>query len=227
MSKKTNGPNPLIYGGQPAHKHYDQSNSTTTPLAASATFTGTKQLNTSPGALVTVKTDQAGTLHIDLSDDGTNWEASEGNSGGYAVAANTYEEHTVFKNSRYIRVRFTNTSGSPQTFLRLHTYYGEFGSESSKAFRPVATADVPAGVAINAAASTTVLSARGDRRYVALSVTGDTVWVKLQAASTDNDKKGIRIPAGTTYEFFPELVYTGEISAISDSTSATIYATEF
>lgn len=223
MTKKTNSPNPLIYGG-PAHRHFDVQNSSTTLLAAAATFTGAKQLNTAQGALVTIKTDQVGTLFIDLSDDGTNWEVLGG--AGFPVAANVYEEHSIFKGSRYIRVRFTNTSGSTQTVMRLYTYYGDYDGQS-ETFRSVTSADLTAGVSINSSTSATVLSARGDRKYVALSVSGDTVWIKLQTAATDDVKKGIRVPAGFTYEFFPDLVYTGEISAISDTGAATIFPTEF
>ena len=44
------------------------------------------------------------------------------------------------------------------------------------------------------------------------------LWVKLQLASTDNDKKGILVEAGERYTLIEGSdIYTGEISAIMDS----------
>ena len=104
-------------------------NTSITPLNASSTFTGTSDLNDFPDVLVVCKTDQAGTLFFDFSVNGTNWETFP--NGGFSVVENIQEVHKAIKGNRYFRVRFTNTSVSNQTFLRLYTYYGEFGQLNS------------------------------------------------------------------------------------------------
>lgn len=49
------------------------SNSTTLPLASSATFTGTGEANFLPDVFVVCQTDQDSTLFFDFSIDGVNW----------------------------------------------------------------------------------------------------------------------------------------------------------
>ena len=99
-------------------------NSTTTPLASGATFTGTGEQNQFPDVYVSCITDQAGKLYFDFSNDGTNWNVFPPN--GFDLTANVHEAHKALKSGRYFRARVTNTSGSAQTYLRLYTYYGEF-----------------------------------------------------------------------------------------------------
>lgn len=96
-------------------------NSSTTPLSAAATFTGTG-VDVLPYAsvVVAVKTDQAGTLYIEFSPDNTNWDSSL----SFSVAASTNEVHRISVTRRYCRVRFTNTSASNQTYFRLQTMAG-------------------------------------------------------------------------------------------------------
>lgn len=100
------------------------SNTSTTPLNAGVTFTGTGEQNNFTDVMVSCKTDQAGTLYFDFSVDGTNWETFP--STGISVSAGIHEIHNAVKGPRYFRVRFTNTSASNQTYLRLYTYYGQF-----------------------------------------------------------------------------------------------------
>ena len=102
-------------------------NSTNTPLNDGQTFTGTGELNTFPEVLVTVKTDQSGILYAEFSDDNSNWDSSL----SYNVDADTNEIHRLVKGGRYFRARFTNNSGSNQTFIRLNTSYGSFNQLSS------------------------------------------------------------------------------------------------
>lgn len=99
-------------------------NSSTTPLSAGATYTGTEELNNYADALVTCFTDQAGTLYVDLSPDGTNWDSTI----SYSVDASLHELHRVVKAARWIRLRFQNTSASAQTFFRLNVYFGSFNT---------------------------------------------------------------------------------------------------
>ena len=103
-------------------------NGTTTPLNASATFTGTAvDVSGYPSVVVAVYTDQAGTLYMDFSTDGTNWDSTL----SFSVAASTNEVHRLTVTRQYFRVRFTNTSASNQTFLRLQTIAGAMPALSS------------------------------------------------------------------------------------------------
>jgi len=88
-------------------------------------------------------------------------------------------------------------------------------------------ADVDSAVALNATTSTAVLSSNSERIYIAIAVTGGDAWVKLQPAAMDNDKKGIPICDGQTYELPTDNMYTGEISAIAVSGTPNAYPTEF
>jgi hypothetical protein len=67
-----------------------------------------------------VKTDQAGTLYMEFSPDGVNADSSL----SFSVAAATNEIHRLTVTRLYYRTRFTNTSGSAQTYFRLQTLFG-------------------------------------------------------------------------------------------------------
>lgn len=100
------------------------SNNSTTPLNSGQTFTGTGELNYFSDVMVSCKTDQDGTLYFDFSVDNTNWETFP--SSGFSVTAGSHEIHNAVKGYRYFRVRYTNSSASNQTYLRLYTYFGQF-----------------------------------------------------------------------------------------------------
>lgn len=98
-------------------------NSSFAPLNTAQTFTGTMEYNSLPDVMVTVKTDQAGTLYMEFStDSGANWDSSL----SFSIAASTNEVHVLVKGNRWFRTRFTNTSASNQTYLRLEIAYGHF-----------------------------------------------------------------------------------------------------
>lgn len=100
-------------------------NSTTTPLAGSATFTGQAEFIDTPDVAVSCKTDQDGTLFFDFSNDGgANYDTFP--SAGFEVHAGIHEFHTAVKLGRDFRVRLVNNSASVQSYLRLYTYYGTF-----------------------------------------------------------------------------------------------------
>lgn len=105
-------------------------NTSETPLSSSATFMGTAEQNNWADVMVQVATDQDGTLYCEFSSDGTNWDTSL--SFNYRTDR-INPPHIFVKGSRYFRVRFTNTSASAQTYLRLHTYYGKFQKLTSPA----------------------------------------------------------------------------------------------
>lgn len=95
------------------------------------------------------------------------------------------------------------------------------------------TATVNAGVALNATTSTTILAANPNRIAIQINNNSSTqaAWIKLQTAATDNVKKGIFLhkkgdPHGE-WNMVPDNVYTGEISAIADSGTPTVYVTEY
>ena len=103
-------------------------NSSTSALNAAATFTGTAvDVSGFSSVAVAVKTDQIGTLYIEFSPDGTNWDSSL----SFSVAAGTNEVHRIVVTRRYFRVRFTNTSASNQTYFRLQSLAGGQSSLTS------------------------------------------------------------------------------------------------
>ena len=100
-----------------------EGNTSLTPLATGATFTGTGELNNYPDVMVSLTTDNNGTLFFEFSVDGTNWGVFPVE--GFEVTAGIHEFHTAVKGPRYFRVRFVNSTGTP-TYMRLYTYYGVF-----------------------------------------------------------------------------------------------------
>lgn len=96
-------------------------NSSTTPLNAAATFTGTGvDVSSFASVVLSVLTDQAGVMYADFSPDGTNWDSTL----TYAVAAGVNETHRLTVTSRFFRVRVINSSASNQTYLRLQCLAG-------------------------------------------------------------------------------------------------------
>ena len=97
-------------------------NSTSTLLTASSTFTGAwEDVSAYSNVCVAAKTDQDGTLVVEFSPDGTNADStltSYYRTGRIEAPRN----YTVTR--KYVRVSFTNTSTSAQTYLRLQTSYG-------------------------------------------------------------------------------------------------------
>lgn len=98
------------------------SNTTSTALGASATYTGTGEQNNQPQVGVMIKTDGAGVLFFDFSGDGVNWDSTFPVN-GFVVSAGIPDFHTAVKLGRYFRVRFVNGT-TVQTYMRLFTYYG-------------------------------------------------------------------------------------------------------
>ena len=104
------------------------SNTTTTPLSSGATYTGTFEQNNLPDVMVSLQTDNTGTLYFDFSVDGTNYSTFP--VAGFKVASGIHEFHTAVKGARFFRVRLVNDTGA-QTFLRLYTYYGTYRSSNT------------------------------------------------------------------------------------------------
>lgn len=106
-------------------------NTTTVPLNAGITYTGTGERFDTPDVMVSCKTDQDGKLFIDFSNDNFNWDIFPPT--GIDVFAGIHEFHIAVKGPRWYRVRFTNTSASNQTYLRLYSYFGVFRQSNSPA----------------------------------------------------------------------------------------------
>ena len=89
-------------------------NTTTTPLAGDATYTGTwTDVSQYTSAVVACLTDAAGILYVEFSDDGSG-DAEQNFE--YHVRADTSEEHRHTVTRRYLRVRYVNGSDAQTTF---------------------------------------------------------------------------------------------------------------
>jgi hypothetical protein len=98
-----------------------RSNHTFAPLAGNATFTGTYESAVSVSSIrVSVATDQNGTLYVDQAPDQTNADETQ----SFSVTAGVPYDTQVDVTRRYFRVRFTNTSASPQDHIRLQCLLG-------------------------------------------------------------------------------------------------------
>lgn len=98
-------------------------NSSTAALTSSSVFTGTAQDALGYDSLVVaVATDQDGTLQVQFSTDGTNWDSTLTR---YYRTARINAPHRYTLTRRYFRVVFTNTSASNQTYFRLQTLLGD------------------------------------------------------------------------------------------------------
>lgn len=103
----------------------DSGNSSTTPLNTLAVFTGVWMDVTSyPSVAVAVATDQDGTFTIQFSPDGINADSTLTR---YYRTANINAPQIFAVTRKYMRVTFTNTSASNQTYLRLQTTVGAQG----------------------------------------------------------------------------------------------------
>jgi hypothetical protein len=95
----------------------DAGNSSTTPLAGNGTFSGTS-IDVSVYGVITifVFADQAGTLNLEFSTNGTNWD----DINSYAVSASTALSVQFGPQARFFRVVYQNGSSAQSTF-RLQT----------------------------------------------------------------------------------------------------------
>jgi len=111
-------------------------NSSSDALANGATFTGVGYDVSEYGSVVTaVKTDQAGTLYMEFSPDGTNWDSSL----SFSVSASVNEVHRLSVTRKWFRVRFTNTGGSLQSYFRLQSLAGSQPILTSALNSPIQT----------------------------------------------------------------------------------------
>lgn len=111
-------------------------NSSTTTLAANATFTGVgEDVSEYSTIMVTVFTNQASAsdgLSIEQSSDGTNWDFSD----KYAIPASTGKTFSVGVQAKFYRVVYTNGT-TTNTVFRLQTLY----SKTAKKFSSIRPQD--------------------------------------------------------------------------------------
>ena len=122
-------------------------------------FIGTSEVSNYPDITCSLKSDTAGTLYFDFSNDNTLWDTYP--VAGFTVAANIHEYHTAVKNSRYFRVRFENDSSSQTTSFRVYTYFGDYklgklplnqgigSDQDSMVVRAVGVGEAPTGSYLN------------------------------------------------------------------------------
>ena len=90
------------------------------------------------------------------------------------------------------------------------------------------TAVIGSAIALNASTSTTIITTNTSRTYFIFNnPSNKDVWLKLQAASVDDDKKGIFIEKGGFWIMPCDTIYNGEISAIADIDAPNVYYTEY
>jgi len=90
------------------------------------------------------------------------------------------------------------------------------------------TADVSSTIVLNASTSTAISTSNTSRTYFIFNnPSNQDVWLKLQAASVDNDKKGIFVNRGGFWEMPTDNIYNGEISAIAVVSTPDVYYTEY
>jgi len=101
--------------------------------------------------------------------------------------------------------------------------------------KTVPTANVPSGISVGQSVSVTLLAANPNRKYMYFAVpesdNGKQVWIRLYPSSDDNLKRGIILyetdKGPTTHAISGELIYTGEVSAISEDDTNDVFVTEF
>ncbi len=153
-------------------------NTSTTPLGGSATFTGTGEQNDLPDVLVSLFTDQTGTLFFDFSVNGTDFRTFP--TAGFAISANTHAFHTAVKGPRFFRARLVN-DGTPQTVLQLFTYFGTYAGKPN----------APIGQSVNNASDATTVKA------VIVGDSGGGSFVNVGVTAGGNFKIDLEDIAGT------------------------------
>jgi len=91
------------------------------------------------------------------------------------------------------------------------------------------TANLPASFSVTTVTSVKISDADTSRIFFCVNNnnSSDAIWIKLQAASVDNDKKGIFVAKQTSWIMPVDNVYTGEISCIADNTTTDVFITEY
>lgn len=99
-------------------------------LTAGASLTGKAEgIELYPNVGVAVKTDQPGTLYMEQSPDGVNWDITR----DYQVSANVSFQKILFVSHRFYRTRFISSASVDHTYFRLQTSYGTYAETGAGA----------------------------------------------------------------------------------------------
>lgn len=85
------------------------------------------------------------------------------------------------------------------------------------------------GIVLNVNTSTKLADANPNRTMLIISNVSSTDYaaIKYQAASVDDDLKGIILKPKEVHYMNAMAVYTGEVCAIADTGTPTVYVTEY
>ena len=200
-------------------------NSSTATLLAGATFTGTwEEAYLYPSVVMACKSDQAGTLYIDFSPDGTNSDSTL----SFTVAADINEVHRITVTRKYYRVRYTNGVVN-QGYFRLQTSLGSQGTLTSP-LNGTIQSDADSLITRSALIGQTEL---GEYDYVKVTQQGElytsikdplTAFGEIQVAENTAFIQGTGV-----YEFIPtnfrEYTYASGTTGITDRMFATTCGT--
>lgn len=180
-------------------------NSTSTPLATGASFTGTAE-STEGFSAVTVAalTDQDGTLYAEFSPDNSNWDSSI----PFTVLAGTNEVHRLTTTRKYFRTRFTNTATQNQSYLRLQT---TLGSQQ--------TLNSPLNATIGQDSDALTVRSVSEERATAESLYAGRMLVNKYGSNTDVDAAEDIWNVGGDYTGWPAAADT--VTVVSSSASDT------
>jgi len=95
-------------------------------------------------------------------------------------------------------------------------------------------AEVGGGIELNSTTSIVIAAANPERTVFHVNNNDSlrSCWIKLQPAAADDDKKGIYLSGSTrdgakSWDMPSDNIYTGEISAIAEQGTPTVYVTEY
>ena len=184
-------------------------NSTSSPLAAGSTYTGTGEQNDFIDITVSVSTDRFGTIYLEFSEDNENWATSISGP----INPNNQEKFTLKKGGEYFRVRLTNTSNKPQSRLKLSTVYSSSQPQIST-LNSAISADQDSFIARNVSEETTFSEGHFEDRFV----------VNKFARNGDVDGPEDIWNGGGIYTGFPK-TGAAETLGISSASNADTYPT--
>ena len=121
LASTVNGYIVIAVGGSGSEGKTDVENTSSTILTNGSTYTGTAvDVSAYASVTIAVKTDQSGIAYMEFSPDATNWYSSL----SFNVEADVNEVHRLSVTRKYFRGRFTNNSGSDQTYFSFQTILG-------------------------------------------------------------------------------------------------------
>jgi len=87
---------------------------------------------------------------------------------------------------------------------------------------------VTSSIVLSSTTSTTISSTNEHRIFFFVQNNSNiNLFIKLQEASLDDDKKGIKLSAGDAWEMPTDNIYRGEISGIAEVDSPEVLVTEY